>query len=203
MLWGIQLSWTEVIGFVTGALTVWLFVRQNVWAWPIGIANSAAWLILFWTQRLFLDAGLQLVYIGLGVIGWYWWVRGGRDSDALPVRRARAPEVVALAVIGVVATAGMWWAMEIVNDAMPLPDAATTVVSLIAQYMLTRKMIGNWWCWISVDVAYIAMYSIKGLYLTAALQPLFIAMCVAGLIQWRRSESTMAGAVDLRSAATP
>jgi nicotinamide mononucleotide transporter len=75
--------------------------------------------------------------------------------------------------------------MVAVSDALPLPDAATTVVSLIAQYMLTRKLLGNWWCWIAVDVAYIVMYASQHLYLTAALQPLFIAMCLAGWRRWR------------------
>src|SRR6266498_3283705 len=147
------MSWTEIAGFLTGAVSVWLYVRQNVWAWPVGIANSVFWLVLFWTSRLYLDAGLQLVYIGLGVAGWYWWLRGGERPGELPVTRTRRGEAVALT----------------------------------AQYMLTRKLLGNWWCWIAVDLAYIVMYTSQHLYLTAALQPLFIAMCVAGWRRWRAS----------------
>jgi nicotinamide mononucleotide transporter len=181
------MSWTEIAGFLTGAASVWLYVRQNVWAWPIGIANSVFWLVLFWASRLYLDAGLQLVYIGLGLAGWYWWLRGGERGGRLPVRRTRGSEVLALAAIGVIGTLALWWAMVAASDALPLPDAATTVVSLIAQYMLTRKLLGNWWCWIAVDIAYIVMYASQHLYLTAALQPLFIAMCVAGWRRWRAS----------------
>jgi nicotinamide mononucleotide transporter len=185
MLLGV--SWTEVLGFAAGAVSVWLYVRQNVWAWPTGIANSVFWLVLFWTSRLYLDAGLQVIYIALGIAGWYWWLRGGERPGELPVRRTRPRERLALAGIGVAATSALWLAMAAVSDAQPLPDAATTVVSLIAQYMLTRKLLGNWWLWISVDVAYIAMYASQHLYLTAALQPLFIGMCLVGLRQWRRA----------------
>lgn len=183
------MSWAEVFGFLAGGLSVWLYVRQSVWAWPTGIANSSFWLILFWDTRLFLDAGLQLVYIGLGVAGWLWWVRGqrvsGRREGDLPVTRTRRGEALVLGMIGVLATAALWWAMIQVRDAAPLPDAATTVGSLIAQYMLTRKLLGCWWCWIGVDVAYVILYSGKHLYLTAALQLLFIALCVVGLRGWR------------------
>ncbi len=189
MSWLLAMSWSEVLGFVTGALCVWLYVRQNVWAWPTGIANSTFWLILFWTSRLYLDAGLQLVYIGLGCAGWYWWLRGGERPGQLRVRRVSRGEALVLLAIGVAATAALWAAMAAAGDAQPLPDSATTVVSLIAQYLLTRKLLASWWCWIAVDVAYVVMYANQHLYLTAALQPLFIAMCVAGLRQWRTSMS--------------
>jgi nicotinamide mononucleotide transporter len=185
------MSWAEVAGFVAGVVSVWLYVRQSVWAWPVGIANSAFWLVLFWDTRLFLDAGLQVVYIGLGLAGWVWWVRGRREGGQrrgeLPVRRTGRAQALALLAVGMVATAGLWWAMARVDDVAPLPDAATTVVSLIAQYMLTRKLLESWWCWIAVDVAYVVLYASKQLYLTAALQPLFIALCVLGLRGWRAS----------------
>jgi nicotinamide mononucleotide transporter len=182
------MTWSEVGGFIAGALSVVLYVRQSVWAWPVGIANSAFWLVLFWGSRLFLDAGLQVVYIGLGIAGWVLWARGrrrdGERTGELPVRRTSRAQALVLICIGLVATAVLWWAMEQVGDVAPLPDAATTVVSLIAQYMLTRKLLENWWCWIAVDLAYIALYATKDLYLTAALQPLFIGLCVLGLRKW-------------------
>lgn len=88
--------------------------------------------------------------------------------------------------------------MEQVGDVAPLPDAATTVVSLVAQYMLTRKLLENWWCWIAVDLAYIVLYATKDLYLTAALQPLFIGLCVLGLRSWK---ADMARTAQLRPVA--
>src|SRR3954462_2197559 len=111
------MSGTEIAGFATGAVSVWLYVRQNVWAWPLGIANSVFWLVLFWASRLYLDAGLQLVYIGLGGAGWYWWVRGGERPGELPVVRTRGPETVVLTAVGVIGTLGLWWAMVAVSDA--------------------------------------------------------------------------------------
>ena len=182
------MSWTEILGFVTGAASVWLYVRQRVAAWPLGIANSAFWLVLFWDSKLYLDSGLQVVYIVLGLAGWYWWVNGGERRNELPVVRTRRAEVVLLAAVTVTTSAVLWWAEARFTDStLPFWDAWTTVVSLVAQYMLTLKLFGNWWCWIAVDVAYIGMYSYEHLYLTAALQPLFIAMCLAGVREWRRS----------------
>jgi nicotinamide mononucleotide transporter len=94
------MSWSEILGFVAGALSVWLYVRQSVWAWPTGIANSVFWLILFAGSRLYLDASLQIVYIGLGIVGWVWWVRPRREQRELPVARTLVSQAVALGVIG-------------------------------------------------------------------------------------------------------
>lgn len=190
------MSWSEVLGFIAGVASVWLYARQSVWAWPTGIANSGFWLVLFLGQRLYLDAGLQIVYIGLGVAGWVWWARGQRAEHGraeLPVTRVPAREALVLLGSGVVVIGGLWWLMVRVGDSAPLPDAATTVVSLIAQYLLTGKRLATWWCWIAVDVAYVALYSYKELYLTAALQPLFIVLCVVGLRGWRADLRRAAG----------
>ena len=34
------MSVEEILGFVTGAACVWLAVRQNVWTFPVGLANN-------------------------------------------------------------------------------------------------------------------------------------------------------------------
>jgi nicotinamide mononucleotide transporter len=197
------MSGWEIAGFVAGGVSVWLYVRQSIWSWPVGIINSGCWLVLFWSARLYLDAGLQIVYIGLGVFGWYVWLRGNGGGRVLPVSRLSLRDGVVLGALAVTATAGLWRAMAAAGDAAPLPDAATTVVSLLAQYLLTRKKLVSWWCWIAVDLAYIAIYSGQGLYLTAALQPMFIALCWLGLRQWRRSLHSTVDASRATAVATP
>jgi nicotinamide mononucleotide transporter len=57
------MTWTEILGFVTGAASVWLAVRESEWNWPVGIANNVLFLILSWQAKLYADAVLQIVYI--------------------------------------------------------------------------------------------------------------------------------------------
>jgi nicotinamide mononucleotide transporter len=160
-------------------------VKQNIWSWPIGIANSAFFLALFFSARLFADMGLQVIYIVLGFLGWYWWLRGGEDRTTLRVSHATPVTLLALGLLGAVATAGLTVFLRSIGDAAPFLDALTTVLSLVAQYMLTRKLIENWYVWIAADIIYIGLYSSRGLYLTAALYALFLALCVMGLRGWR------------------
>ena len=76
---------TEVLGFVSGALCVWLTVKEDVWNFPVSIANNIFFVVLFLNAKLFADMGLQVVYVVLELLGWYWWLRGGQGRTALAV----------------------------------------------------------------------------------------------------------------------
>jgi nicotinamide mononucleotide transporter len=178
---------TEVLGFLTGAIAVWLTVKQNVWNWPVGIANSVFYLILFFQARLFADASLQSVYIVLGFLGWYWWVYAGQGRTELPVSRTTPRLILALLLIIACSTIAMTMFLVRVQDAAPFWDALTTVMSLIAQFMLTRKLLENWLVWMAADVIYIGLYLSRGLVLTSVLYGVYLAMCIAGFVEWRIS----------------
>src|SRR6266516_4575419 len=90
-LWGVDVTWVEVLGFSTGAACVWLVVVQNIWNWPVGIANNAFFLLLFLGSGLYADASLQVAFAVLGGYGWWCWLRGGPRVNDLPVRRSSRP----------------------------------------------------------------------------------------------------------------
>src|SRR6266851_5358019 len=182
-----EMDITEVLGFITGAVSVWLTVKQNVWNWPVGIANSAFYAIVFFQARLFADSSLNIVYVVLGFLGWYWWLKGGEHRSTLNVGRVSKRSVLVLAALGLVGTAGMAVFLASVHDSAPFLDALTTVLSLIAEYMLARKLLENWGVWITADVIYIGLYSYRSLYLTAILYALFLTMCIVGFVGWRRT----------------
>lgn len=178
---------TETLGFVTGAACVYLVVKENVWNFPVGIANNVFFLALFAGARLYGDAALQVVYVALGLQGWYLWLRGGRGHTALAVSRAPRRLLAGVAVFVVAGTAALTPALRAAGDSAPLLDALTTVLSLAAQYLLNRKVIENWLLWITADVLYVYLYLARGLQLTAVLYFVFLCLCVAGLLSWRRT----------------
>ncbi len=195
MIEWILTEWTQVLGFATGAACVLLAARRNVWTYPIGIANNLVFLVVFVPAGLYASAALQVVYLVLGVHGWWRWTRGvehDREYVARTPRRA-VPWLIVAAVAG---TALLTWVLATFTDSqVALADAATTSASLVAQYMLNRKWIENWFVWIGVDIAFVALSIATGLWIIAALYALFIGLCVGGLLSWRRVQNESTDAV--------
>jgi nicotinamide mononucleotide transporter len=182
----------EILGFLTGALCVWLLARQNIWNWPIGIANNIFYVVVFVRSGLFGDAGLQLVYIVLAAYGWWTWLRPRSEEMGVPseltVARTSNRQWIWLALATTAATLLLRaFLTSFTPSTVPWWDGLTTALSLAATWGQCRKLVESWWIWIAVDVIYIPLYVYKGLRLTALLYLVFMLLCVAGLRSWNRS----------------
>jgi nicotinamide mononucleotide transporter len=183
----------ELLGFITGALCVWLLVQENIWNWPIGIANNIFYIVIFFRSGLYADMGLQFVYIGIALYGWWNWLHGGRNHSELTVNRASTVALLAYTATMAAATGVLYFLLRrFTPSTVPFADGLTTAMFLTAQYMMSRKIVENWWFWIVGDVLVIGLYIYKHLYLTSVLYVVFLVMCVMGLRQWQRTarEST-------------
>ncbi|MFL6052922.1 MAG: nicotinamide riboside transporter PnuC [Actinoallomurus sp.] len=195
-LGGTPTTWAEVLGFATGAVNVWLVVRQHIANWPIGIANVVLLGLIFVDGGLYADAGLQVVYVVLQVWGWWEWLYGGQGRSERLVQRTSRTEWAGIAVAGLAATALLTWVLSTWTDSnVPFWDALTTAISLAATYGQSRKLLESWWLWIAADLIYIPLYAYKHLYLTSALYVVFLALCVAGLLAWRKDWAARLAAV--------
>jgi nicotinamide mononucleotide transporter len=183
----VPISTTEVLGFITGAVCVLLVVDLNVWNFPIGIANNIFFIVLFFSSQLYGDMTLQFIYIILATIGWWQWLHGGVDRTKLPITYAHVKEIIVLVLLGTFSTYGLWMYFIKIKDSAPFLDALTTVLSLLAQYLLNGKRLQNWYFWIVADIIYVGLYIQKDLYLTAILYAFFIGFCIVGFINWRKS----------------
>jgi nicotinamide mononucleotide transporter len=177
-------SWLEIGAVISGAGCVLLVVRRNVWNFPLGIASSLGYLLLFSNEKLYADAGLQIVFVLLGVHGWVAWVRG-RVAET-PIARVPLGELTALAVIFPVFWFGLAQILEAAGGAAPTLDAFVATLSVCALWLLNRRYVETWLGWIVVDQVAVYLFWTRGLHLTAGLYAVFLLMCVAGLIEWRR-----------------
>ena len=181
------ISWTELVGSLTGLVCVWLVARASLWNWPLGIANTLLYLVVFLRAKLYGDALLQVVFTALNAYGWWSWTHADGERGELPVRRATQAELVIAAGVSLAGTAGAALALAHGTDSpVPLWDASVLVLSLVATWAQARKWLESWWLWIAVDVISVPLYLNRQLYPTALLYALFLGLCVMGLREWAR-----------------
>jgi nicotinamide mononucleotide transporter len=182
------MSALEALAALFGVVSVYLSVRQNIWSWPTAIVNVALYTVVFYQSRLYADMGLQVIYVVLSFYGWYQWLYGGKNRTELQVSRTPRRVAFLLIVIGVAAAGSLGSLLHrTTNAALPYLDSATTATSLVAQWMMTRKLLENWLVWVAVDVVYIGMLIYKSLYITAGLYLVFLILSATGYFRWRRS----------------
>lgn len=183
----------ELLAAVTGAISVWLSVKQNIWSWPTAIVNVVLYAVVFWDAKLYADMGLQVIYAALSIYGWYEWLYGGEGRTELHVTRTPPRIAAVLALIAAAGSALLGALLRHATDAaLPYMDSFLSSTSLVAQWMMTRKLLENWLVWIFVDVLYVGMFLFKGLYLTAGLYAVFLVLAVRGYVDWRRSMAQLA-----------
>lgn len=183
-LFGEPVSWAELFGFITGIACVALAVAQRIETFPVGIANNVFFVILFTDARLYADAALQIVYIALGLMGWWAWAANIRGQT--PYVRRASPALLAGTTVAVgVATLILIPVLRAAHGAAPGWDALTTSMSLGAQLLLNLKRLETWYVWIAVDVIYVPLYFSRDLNLTALVYIVFLLLCIQGWRQWR------------------
>jgi nicotinamide mononucleotide transporter len=183
-------NYVELLGVITSLVYLYFSVRQIIWLWPFGILSSALFIWIFFTSKFYADMGLQVYYLGVSIYGWYYWSSGKISGKAggRPVIRLKEKLGILLAA----ATLTLWlvivWVLKTWTDSdVPWGDGFTTAASIIATWMLARKILEHWLVWIVVDMVAASLYIYKGLYPTAFLYMVYSVIAVTGFFQWKKS----------------
>lgn len=182
----------EVTAVIFGFLCVFLTIKENIWCWPTGLIQVFLYIFIFYDAKLYSDVILHIIYVALQFYGWYFWLHGGQERKEASVSELSRSWLTLSLAISVLATLLLGYLMANRTDAsFPYPDAFTTVFSLTAQWLLSRKKVESWYFWIAVDCVAIGVYYAKGLHLTSGLYTLFLGMAIAGLFRWKQSSGLM------------
>lgn len=174
-------------------LSVVLTVRRSLWLWPTGIVGTLLYGWVFFGAKLYFSTGLQVFFLVVQVYGWWFWMRGDK-GDEPPIAMLGWPRAWGLLLLTAGASAGLGWLAGQVSDAhASIPDAALTGLSVVAQMLLSRKVLENWLLWIVTDVIAIGVYAGQSLAATAVLYMVLLGMACWGLWEWRRNFRAQGG----------
>lgn len=177
----------DIAGALLGFLCTIFYVRASIWAWPVGLAGLVLDIILYWKTGIYGDVSLNVVYLIMTFYGWWQWKYGGESKTQLPISNLTGKTAIVLAAIGFIGLLLFAECLRFFTDSqIPWWDATTTVLSLIAQLLICRKIVQCWILWFVVDSLFIGIYLYKGIPVHALLNFIYLGMAVYGYFHWRQ-----------------
>jgi nicotinamide mononucleotide transporter len=181
-------SWQmlEAVAAVGNLAYTVLMMNEKRVGWLFGITASSIGVVLFMHQQVYAQVGLSAFYVVMGVYGWWSWGRG--DSGGLPISRRPPSFHLAIIGLGTVFTLCVAAALKLLPEArFTSLDGFATAFSLLATWMLARKVLENWAYWIVADAVAIVLYVLLGMWWYAGLYAIYVVLSASALVRWHRS----------------
>ena len=172
--------WLEYFGVITGLLYLFLEIKQHKAMWVVGFLTSLVYVFVF----------LSSIY------GFYQWTRKKHEThtenDSLPSDRILYTHLSLPLFVGIIGTlavvfAILWYLLHQFTDSpIPVGDAFTTSVGIVATWMLARRIIEHWIFWVIVNLVSVYLYYLRGLYPTMLLYFCYATLAIVGYYNWRK-----------------
>lgn len=184
----IRTDWVEIAGTILSLIYLYKSIRQKASLWVYGFLCSALYIVVFFQSKFYADMSLQFYYLAVSVYGWISWKLGKKDTGTeLPVVHTNWKQAVVITGIAIGIYFLYYFILSGYTDSpLPKADSLTTALSIVATWMLARKLIEHWLLWVFIDGLSSVLYFYKGLTITGALFIVYTIMAVVGYLRWRK-----------------
>jgi len=176
----------EILVVILSLAYVGLIAVNRRSGWWFGIAASLLSVWLFIRVNLFAESVLYVYYVVMGCYGAYFW-KYGTQSNQLPLITVRTfrfhVSVIGLSIVLIFVLAE---ALKQIGSSNVYGDAATTVLSFIATWMVAKRILENWIYWVVIDLFSVWLYHDRGLPVYALLMLAYSIIAGIGFILWWR-----------------
>ena len=207
----------ESVAAIFSLWCVYLAAKNNILNWPISMIASVLYFGVFFQNRFYSDAYLQIVFLLFQIFGWYVWSRQMKaqkmDPASLinhkkttqaatqtnPIRSLSLCETFRYFLIFLFFL-GCYYVIYLYlfdNPRAPLLDTFLTSVSLLALYLQAKRIINHWYLWIFADILYVPLYFWGNQYITSALYAIFIGLAVWGLKSWQKEKAAQLNSLPI------
>jgi nicotinamide mononucleotide transporter PnuC len=179
--------WLDIVTTVLGLAYILLEYKASLWMWVVGFMMQALGIVLYYQKGLYADCGMEFYYLSMTIYGYWKWVRGAANQQALPITRFPRKLIIPwcaliLAVWGII----YWLLITFTNSNVPLIDSFTTALSIVGIWALAHKYLEQWFIWIVVDVVTCGLYFYKDIPFKGGLYALYIIIAVFGYRKWKQ-----------------
>ncbi len=186
--------WLEYFGVVTGFLYLWLEIKQHRAMWIVGLLTSLTYVFVFFFAKIYADMGLNIYYVAISIYGWMKWAKGSSttqneatDDSCIIYRHTTLPLLMRIVAVIVALQLLLYTILRYLTDSpIPIGDAFTTAVGIVATWMLARRIIEHWVFWVVVNFVSVYLYYLRGLYPTMLLYTAYGVLAIIGYYTWKK-----------------
>lgn len=185
----VHTSALEWIAVITGVMSVWFSMKENILVYPTGIISVLIYVYLTFQYKIYADMGVNAYYFVVSVYGWYYWTHtGSAEVKQVPVTINNKSENWITGGIFLCSLGILFFILHNFTDSdIAFWDALTTAFAISGMWLMARKKLENWIAWIITDLISIPLYFYKGLILTSFQFLFFTALAFAGYFAWKKS----------------
>ena len=177
----------ESIAVLFSILYIILAVKENIWCWGAALISVSLYIYICFSAQLYPETGLQVFYFIMAIIGYYMWNKENKEE----IKEWSEIKHLLIILLGAILTFFMgFYFSTYTNSKMPIIDSFTTVFSIIATYMVIKKVLGNWLYWIVIDAISVYLYFNRDLHLTSLLFIAYTIIAIFGYFSWMKKMKT-------------
>ena len=180
-------NWFEIVAAALAITYLILAMQQNILCWAAWIISSIMYLFVMFSAGLYMESGLQIFYIVMGIYGWIQWNNRSSKNNLTVSTWPIINHIYILLILIVLVTFSGLILSNLTEAVSPYIDAFTTWGAIIATYMVAKKILENWYYWFVVDFVSVFLFLSRELYTTALLFSIYIILVIFGFIAWRKS----------------
>ena len=180
-------NWFEIVAAALAITYLILAMQQNILCWAAWIISSIMYLFVMFSAGLYMESGLQIFYIVMGIYGWIQWNNRSSKNNLTVSTWPIINHIFILLILIVLVTFSGLILSNLTEAVSPYIDAFTTWGAIIATYMVAKKILENWYYWFVVDFVSVFLFLSRELYTTALLFSIYIILVIFGFIAWRKS----------------
>lgn len=174
----------EWLGVIFAIVYVFLASKGNRYCFVFGLISSLIFVEICFSSRLYFETAINVYYVIMSFVGWYTWKSVSGEIDIIKLDNKSFAGLLFITTI--LALLMGFIVDEYTNADLPYLDAITTVLAVLATWMMVKKQIENWIVWIIADGLSVFMYFSKDHIPLSILFGIYTTIAIYGYFNWKK-----------------
>jgi len=190
-------TWIGLTASLSGMICVVLVAKGKISNYYFGFVNVVTYAYIAYQNKYYGDFMLNAYfYFPMQFIGLYYWIKNRdktKTKDDIKVNILSLKEKIIWLAVSVIATIDYGVYLKYIGGTLPFVDSTTTILSVVATILMTKRVSEQWLLWIVIDVISIYMWVYRLMQGSSDISMIvmwtaFLVNAIYGYYNWKKLE---------------